>query len=157
MGHTSIDRDGAAGGSRRAAGACNKDNAGKEQGPGHRDHAAAADHAAADLAAREAAIQKWVDQLQPSTLSQEQQVAELRWFMEAAKPFAGMEDQGGVRDHRPPTPTNRRCWPRRSAEITGIKVNHDLHPGRRRDPEACRRQMQIWTATSMTCTSTTPI
>src|SRR5512147_1570699 len=41
-------------------------------------------------AAREAAIQTWMKEFQPTTLGAEQQAAELRWFMEAAKPFAGM-------------------------------------------------------------------
>ena len=52
----------------------------------------AATSAAAALAlgqsawADEAAAKKWIDaEFQPSTLSKEQQTAELKWFIEAAK------------------------------------------------------------------------
>ena len=44
--------------------------------------------AMADMAAAE----KWVnDEFQPSTLSKEDQLKEMQWFIDAAKPFAGME------------------------------------------------------------------
>ena len=42
--------------------------------------------------ADQAAAMKWIDQeFQPSSLSKEEQAAEMDWFIEAAKPFAGME------------------------------------------------------------------
>ena len=34
---------------------------------------------------------KWIDEFQPSTLSRDQQIEELKWFSEAAKPFKGMD------------------------------------------------------------------
>ena len=35
---------------------------------------------------------KWIkDEFQPSTLSEADQMKEMEWFMNAAKPFAGME------------------------------------------------------------------
>ena len=35
---------------------------------------------------------RWVDrEFQPSTLSKEQQLAEMEWFVKAATPFRGME------------------------------------------------------------------
>ena len=39
-----------------------------------------------------AAAEKWIDEeFQPSTLSREEQLAEMEWFINAAQPFAGME------------------------------------------------------------------
>ena len=78
-----------------------------------------------------AAAEKWVDsEFQPSTLSREDQLKEMQWFIDAAKPFAGYEinvlsegvpthdyestvaDQGVRGDHRhqgqPPDPRRRR-------------------------------------------------
>ncbi|MGF1954199.1 hypothetical protein, partial [Lactococcus lactis] len=34
---------------------------------------------------------RWVDEFQPSTLSKEEQLKELQWFVDAAKPYAGQE------------------------------------------------------------------
>ena len=35
---------------------------------------------------------KWIDsEFQPSTLSKDEQMKEMEWFINAAKPFAGME------------------------------------------------------------------
>ena len=39
-----------------------------------------------------AAAEKWIDsEFQPSTLSREEQLKQMEWFIEAAKPYAGME------------------------------------------------------------------
>ncbi|MCB1755917.1 MAG: carbohydrate ABC transporter substrate-binding protein, partial [Gammaproteobacteria bacterium] len=39
-----------------------------------------------------AEAEKWInDEFQPSTLSKEEQMAELEWFIKAAEPFKGME------------------------------------------------------------------
>ncbi len=36
--------------------------------------------------------EKWVDnEFQPSTLTRDEQLKEMEWFINAAKPFAGME------------------------------------------------------------------
>jgi glycerol transport system substrate-binding protein len=78
-----------------------------------------------DQAKREAAIQKWLKELQPSTLNAEQQTAELRWFMEAAKPFAGMTVKvvsETIDTHVYESKTLAQAF----AEITGITVIHDL-------------------------------
>jgi glycerol transport system substrate-binding protein len=109
------------------ASACNKDNADKDKDPGAAttQPAQPAQASGADLAAREAAIQKWVDQFQPSTLTREQQVEELRWLMEAAKPFAGMEIRvvsETIATHVYESKTLAQAF----TEITGIKVTHDL-------------------------------
>ena len=42
--------------------------------------------------AYEEAAKKWIDsEFAPSTLTKEQQLAELKWFIKAAEPFRGME------------------------------------------------------------------
>jgi glycerol transport system substrate-binding protein len=52
--------------------------------------APAAEPAAEDTSALEKAAEKWVDEeFQPSTLSRAQQLEELKWFREAAKPYRG--------------------------------------------------------------------
>jgi glycerol transport system substrate-binding protein len=52
--------------------------------------------------ADEAAAKKWIDsEFQPSTLSKDQQMAEMKWFIEAAKKLQGQGREGNqvVRDH----------------------------------------------------------
>lgn len=69
--------------------------------------------------------QRWLGEFQPSTLSQEQQMAELNWFIEAAKPFAGMEIKvvsETITTHEYEARTLARAF----SEITGIEVTHDL-------------------------------
>ena len=57
--------------------------------------------ASADMAA----AKKWVDEeFQPSTLSKEQQMKEMEWFIHAAEPFKGMEHQGPCPRPFRPTP-----------------------------------------------------
>ncbi len=42
--------------------------------------------------ADEAAAKRWIDdEFQPSTLSKDEKLAEMNWFIKAAEPFAGME------------------------------------------------------------------
>ena len=42
--------------------------------------------------ADEAAAKKWIDgEFQPSTLSKEDQMKEMQWFIKAAEPFKGMD------------------------------------------------------------------
>ena len=42
--------------------------------------------------ADEAAAKKWIDsEFQPSTLSKDDQLKEMQWFIKAAEPFKGME------------------------------------------------------------------
>jgi glycerol transport system substrate-binding protein len=100
--------------------ACKKkeDSGGNQpQQPAKPDPAAQAD--------REAAIQRWLPELQPSTLGKEQQVAELRWFMEAGKPFAGMNIKvvsETIDTHSYESKTLAKAF----SEITGITVIHDL-------------------------------
>ncbi len=84
-----------------------------------------AETSAEDTAKREAAIKKWLDEFQPSTLSRDEQEKELRWFMDAAKPFAGMEIKvvsETITTHEYEAKTLAKAF----GEITGIKLTHDL-------------------------------
>ena len=78
--------------------------------------------ASADMAA----AKKWVDQeFQPSTLSKEQQMKEMEWFIKAAQPFKGMEIKV-VSETIPTHEYESKVLTKAFEEITGIKVTHDL-------------------------------
>ena len=72
------------------------------------------------------AAKKWIDsEFQPSVLSKDEQMAEMEWFINAAKPYAGMtlntvSEILNVHEYESKTLTKA------FNEITGIKVNHDL-------------------------------
>jgi glycerol transport system substrate-binding protein len=106
------------------AGACKKkEESGRGGGSAGSQQPAQDDPAA--QAAREAAIQKWIAELQPTTLNREQQLAELRWFKEAAKPFVGMNIKvvsETIDTHVYESKTLAKAF----TEITGINVIHDL-------------------------------
>jgi glycerol transport system substrate-binding protein len=69
---------------------------------------------------------RYIDsEFQPSTLSKEDQVKEMEWFVNAAKPFAGMEISvvsETITTHEYESRTLARAF----SEITGIKVKHDV-------------------------------
>ena len=69
---------------------------------------------------------RWVDEeFQPSTLSREEQLAELAWFTKAAEPFRGMRISvvsETLTTHEYESETLARAF----YDITGIKVTHDL-------------------------------
>jgi len=69
---------------------------------------------------------RWVEtEFQPSTLSKEEQLKEMEWFVNAAKPFQGMEINvvsETITTHEYEARTLAKAF----TEITGIKVNHDL-------------------------------
>ena len=73
----------------------------------------------------QAAARKWVSQFNPSTLSKDQQLAELAWFTKAAEPYRGME-VNVVSETITTHEYESRQLARAFAEITGIKVKHDL-------------------------------
>ncbi|GLK83446.1 ABC transporter substrate-binding protein [Ancylobacter defluvii] len=81
---------------------------------------------AAPVRADEAAAKKWIDsEFQPSTLSKEDQLKEMQWFINAAKPFAGMEINvvsETITTHEYEAKTLAKAF----SEITGIKLTHDL-------------------------------
>lgn len=74
----------------------------------------------------EDAAKKWIEsEFNPSTLSPEQQMEELRWFIKAAEPFRGMEINVAsetITTHEYESKTLARAF----SEITGIRLRHDL-------------------------------
>ncbi|MFV1956438.1 MAG: ABC transporter substrate-binding protein [bacterium] len=69
---------------------------------------------------------KWVDnEFQPSTLSRADQLKEMAWFTEAAKPFRGMKIKV-VSETIPTHDYESKVLTKAFQEITGIKVTHDL-------------------------------
>jgi glycerol transport system substrate-binding protein len=77
------------------------------------------------MADRAAAVKYINQEFQPSSLSKEEQIKEMEWFIEAAKPFQGMEINvvsETITTHEYEAKTLAKAF----TEITGIKVNHDL-------------------------------
>ncbi|MFT7472866.1 MAG: glycerol transport system substrate-binding protein, partial [Kiritimatiellia bacterium] len=69
--------------------------------------------------------QRWLPEFQPSTLDNEQQLAEMQWFIDAARPFAGMEIKvvsETITTHEYEAQVLAKAF----TEITGIQVTHDL-------------------------------
>ncbi|MGF1446172.1 MAG: ABC transporter substrate-binding protein [Pikeienuella sp.] len=97
--------------------------------------------AVAPAKADEAAAERWIDsEFQPSVLSRDEQLAEMKWFIEAAEPFAGMEIN--VLSETIPTHTyESQTLAKAFEEITGIKVNHQLL-GEGQVVQAVQTQMQ---------------
>jgi len=72
------------------------------------------------------AAKKWVDsEFQPSTLSKAEQMKEMEWFIEAAKPFKGMKIKV-VSETIPTHEYESKVLAKAFTEITGIEVTHDL-------------------------------
>ena len=88
-----------------------------------------------------AAAKRWVDdEFQPSTLSKGQQMAEMKWFIEAAAPFKGMEINV-LSETIPTHEYESKTLTKAFEEITGIKVNHQLL-GEGEVVQAVQTQMQ---------------
>jgi glycerol transport system substrate-binding protein len=72
------------------------------------------------------AAEKWIDsEFTPSTLTKEQQLEELKWFREAAKPYRGQTINvvsETIDTHVYESKTLAKAF----EEITGVKVKHDL-------------------------------
>jgi glycerol transport system substrate-binding protein len=78
--------------------------------------------ASADMAA----AKKWVDEeFQPSTLSKDQQMKEMEWFIHAAAPYKGMSIKV-VSETIPTHAYEAKTLAAAFEEITGIKVTHDV-------------------------------
>ncbi len=72
------------------------------------------------------AAKKWIDEeFTPSTLTKAEQLAEMEWFIKAAKPFKGMEIKV-VSETIPTHEYESKVLTKAFEEITGIKVTHDL-------------------------------
>lgn len=81
-------------------------------------------HAFADQ--YEDAAKKWIgSEFTPSTLTPDQQMAELKWFIEAAKPFRGMSIKV-VSETLTTHEYESKVLTKAFTEITGIKLTHDL-------------------------------
>ncbi|MDH2293361.1 ABC transporter substrate-binding protein [Cobetia sp. 1AS1] len=72
------------------------------------------------------AARKWIDQeFSPSTLSKDEQMSELEWFIKAAEPLRGMEIKVAsetLTTHEYESKVLAKAF----SEITGIKLTHDL-------------------------------
>jgi len=87
------------------------------------------------------AAKKWVDdEFQPSSLSNAEQMKEMEWFINAAKPFAGMEINV-LSETIPTHEYESKTLTKAFEEITGIKVNHQLL-GEGEVVQAVQTQMQ---------------
>ncbi|MCH9672575.1 MAG: ABC transporter substrate-binding protein [Gammaproteobacteria bacterium] len=88
-----------------------------------------------------AEAEKWIDsEFQPSVLTKAEQKAEMEWFINAAKPFVGMEINvlsEGIPTHGYESKTLTKAF----EEITGIKVNHQIL-GEGEVVQAVQTQMQ---------------
>ena len=73
-----------------------------------------------------ARAEAWVaDEFQPSTLTRAQQLEEMRWFIEAAAPFRGMQINvvsETIATHEYESQVMAKAF----TEITGIEVTHNL-------------------------------
>ena len=82
--------------------------------------------AAAPAMADMAAAKKWVDQeFQPSTLTKQEQLKEMEWFINAAKPFKGMNIKV-VSETIATHEYEAKVLAKAFEEITGIQVSFDL-------------------------------
>lgn len=72
------------------------------------------------------AAKRWInDEFQPSTLSKDDQMKEMDWFVKAAEPYKGMEINvvsETITTHEYEAKTLAKAF----TEITGIKITHDL-------------------------------
>lgn len=85
--------------------------------------------------------EQWIDsEFQPSTLSRDEQMAEMEWFVKAAEPFKGMEINV-LSETIPTHEYESKVLTRAFEEITGIKVNHQLL-GEGEVVQAVQTQMQ---------------
>jgi glycerol transport system substrate-binding protein len=88
-----------------------------------------------------AAAKKWIaEEFQPSTLSKEEQIKEMEWFIQAAAPFKGMEINV-LSETIPTHEYESKVLTKAFEEITGIKVNHQLL-GEGEVVQAVQTQMQ---------------
>lgn len=91
--------------------------------------AAAAAIGAPQAWAGEAEAKKWIDsEFQPSTLSKDQQTAEMKWFIDAAKKLQakGVKEISVVSETITTHEYESKTLAKAFEEITGIRVKHDL-------------------------------
>ncbi len=84
---------------------------------------------------------RWIEkEFQPSVLTTDQQLKEMEWFVNAAKPFKGMEINV-LSETIPTHEYESKVLTKAFEEITGIKVNHQLL-GEGEVVQAVQTQMQ---------------
>jgi glycerol transport system substrate-binding protein len=84
---------------------------------------------------------KWIEkEFQPSVLTADEQLKEMEWFVNAAKPFKGMEINV-LSETIPTHEYESKVLAKAFEEITGIKVNHQLL-GEGEVVQAVQTQMQ---------------
>ena len=74
---------------------------------------------------QETVAKRIIEELQPSTLSKDEQMKELEWFVKAAEPYKGMEINvvsETITTHEYESKTLAKLF----SELTGIKLKHDL-------------------------------
>jgi len=79
--------------------------------------------------AGEAEAKKWIDsEFQPSTLSKDKQMEEMKWFIEAAKKLQakGVKEISVVSETITTHEYESKTLTKAFEEITGIKVKHDI-------------------------------
>ena len=79
--------------------------------------------------AGEAEAKKWIDsEFQPSTLTKDQQTAEMKWFIDAAKKLQakGVKEISVVSETITTHEYESKTLAKAFEEITGIKVKHDI-------------------------------
>jgi glycerol transport system substrate-binding protein len=78
--------------------------------------------------ARMTAAEKWVNELQPSTLSKQQQLEELKWFMQAADKLTarGVNDIHVVSETIDTHVYESKTLAKAFTEITGMRLVHDI-------------------------------
>jgi len=69
--------------------------------------------------------EKWLKEFQPSSISSQQQSDEIDWFVNAAKPFAGLSINV-VSENIATHEYESKVLAKAFTELTGIKINHDL-------------------------------
>lgn len=75
--------------------------------------------------ANDAAIEKWIEEFQPSALEKDAQRKELKWFADAAKPYKGVKITScseGLTTHNYEKDVLAKAF----TEITGIEVTHEI-------------------------------
>jgi glycerol transport system substrate-binding protein len=102
----------------------------------------------------EDAAKKWIgSEFKPSTLTPDQQLEEMKWFIKAAEPFRGMKINvvsETITTHEYESKVLAKAF----TEITGIKLTHDLL--QEGDVVEKLQTRCSRTRTSMTAGSTTP-
>ena len=75
--------------------------------------------------AQDATTDKWIEEFQPASISEQEQRSEINWFKQAATPFKGMEINvvsETIATHEYEAQVLAKAF----TELTGIIINHDL-------------------------------